>query len=359
MKYYGLVFFVIVITGLVEPFNHTPSIAEIQISGTKAIKTDLSEINILIFVADYVGYSYFELRDILQEMGVTITTVGLTSQHFACTNRGENPIFIDTNVTVNQITEDLLTNFDALLLPSGGYWSSMLVQNNLLDLITMAYNKGLVIGSICIGMAILSELEIINGVHMVAHDVATYYLENNGAIIEYYSKVLRDKRIISGGSGGGLSGGSYLVAPHRELCETVLREILGYSYLSNLTITRQSSNYTLTVSLHNQNDLTEGSVEFYRVRAIVTRDQGAEIKTYSFSLDKDNIYTARIMDLPIGKYSVSIEIKTNESIIEIERDIGSIKTSNNIPSFEFGITFLGLLLILYIFKNINSTNLRD
>lgn len=350
LKNYSILILLFVITGFFYPFNRISNITEIRISGTKSIKTDLSEIKVLIFVADYIGYSYFELRDILQEMGVIITTVGLTSQHFACTNRGENPIFIDTNITVKQITEDLLTDFDALLIPSGGYWSSMLVQDNLHDLITMAYNKGLVIGSICVGMAILSESEIINGVHMVAHDSATNYLENSGAIIEYYSRVIRDKRIISGGSGGGLTGGGYLTAPHRELCETVLREILGYSYLSKLNIVQKSSNYTLTVSLFKQNNLTGNAIDFYRVRAILTNNQGTEVKTYSFSPEKENSYDAQITDLPTGKYSVSIEIKTNESIIEIERDVGSIKSGTRIPGFEFGVVFLGILLILYNYK---------
>ena len=72
----------------------------------------LAGVNILIFVADHVGNSYFELKDEMVSLGATVTTIGLTTTHTSCGNV-ETPESINTNTTISNFDRETIKDYKA------------------------------------------------------------------------------------------------------------------------------------------------------------------------------------------------------------------------------------------------------
>ncbi len=310
------------------------------------IETALDGYNVLVFAADGVGNSYFEIKREMEELGATVTTIGLSGLHTSCSNV-EDPILIETNTTIKDFDVSTFADYEALILPSGGYWFSMLMQDNLMEFIELAYANDLMIASICIGMILLSGTSIVEGVRMVAHDVATSYLQDAGADMEYYARVVSDKGIISGGTGGGLDGGRYLAAPHEELCLTIARRILGVSYITSSELKKDGSNYTIKVNINEIEDISGQESNISKVDALIYNASGTKIDTIKLNLE-DSSYKGAIVDLEPGKYDIRIAVKTVDDIIEVSSDLLSINTMSSIPGFELISTILGLVLLTIV-----------
>ena len=266
MKSYLLIF--LVLANILSLFSLHNTVIITSSVESSDYSQDLKGVNVLIFAANHVGNSYFVLKEQMESLGATVTTIGLADIHTSCGNV-ETPVSINTNTTISNFDRETIKDYKALIIPSGGYWESMLMQDNLFEFIEFSYENNLLIASICIGMVILSETSIIDGVSMVAHGTAIPYLTDAGAEIEYGSVVISDENIISGGAGGGFTGGRYLGAPNEELCHTIARRILDYSYLSNLKIKREVNNISLDLTVNSYDNTRNQDMNISRIYAKV------------------------------------------------------------------------------------------
>jgi len=300
--------------------------------------------NVLVFAADGVGNSYFVIKNEMEALGATVTTIGLSRFHTSCSNV-EDPVLIETSTTIKDFDIVTIKDYEALIIPSGGYWFSMLIQDTLMEFIEFAYENDLLIASLCIGMIILSGTSIVEGVRMVAHDIATTYLQEAGADMEYYARVVYDHGIVSGGIGGGLDGGRYLSAPHKDLCLTLARRILNYSYMSTADLVKEGSNYSIILGMNDVEEVTNENSNISKVETKIYDTNNTLVNTIDLRLE-DSSYKGEITGLENGKYTIRIVVKTTDEIIEISRDLLSITIGNTISGYEFLPSFLSLLALI-------------
>ncbi|MFX0207681.1 MAG: DJ-1/PfpI family protein, partial [Candidatus Hodarchaeota archaeon] len=191
----------------------------------QVVTEDLNDISILSLIADGVGNTYFTVKDQFEEWGWDVTTVGLKDNHTGCPNK--EPILITSDILVSEINN--ISQYDCVFIASGAQHHILRGDQSVLDLINASYNEGLVISAICVSTVVLADADIINGIKVVGHPLYAYDIEVAGGIFELHAKVISDKRIITGGRGGGPNGGGDLSAPTYELCVAIAKEILGYS----------------------------------------------------------------------------------------------------------------------------------
>jgi putative intracellular protease/amidase len=135
-------------------FSHCVS----PISSEMTSDTILNGFNVMIIVANSVGNCYYDIEEYLENFGANVATVGGTKTVMTCGNKGENRL-LTANLTISEINN--ITEYDAIVVPSGGYWGAMINQKPLLDLLSEAYEEGLIIASFCVGTAILGAAGII------------------------------------------------------------------------------------------------------------------------------------------------------------------------------------------------------
>ncbi|MFX1560703.1 MAG: DJ-1/PfpI family protein [Promethearchaeota archaeon] len=128
---------------------------------------DVSDVKVLMFIKDDFGWNYFDARRIFESWGVNVTTVAYSLDHniTSCPYRdtGENESII-VEYTHQEMTPEMVTEFDCLFIPSGGQWQSMITGGAPLTFIADAYNLGLIVASICTGTRVVSEAhDIVNG----------------------------------------------------------------------------------------------------------------------------------------------------------------------------------------------------
>ncbi|MHA1909890.1 MAG: hypothetical protein ACW98Y_21540, partial [Candidatus Thorarchaeota archaeon] len=103
---------------------------------------NVEDIKVLAVIGYAFGWSYFELETIFEDWGINFTTTGETEIVESCVNRAPRPVEVD--ILVSEIDETIITQFDVLIVPSGGHWSGLCDSQPVLDLINLAYDNGLV-----------------------------------------------------------------------------------------------------------------------------------------------------------------------------------------------------------------------
>ncbi|MFX1517211.1 MAG: DJ-1/PfpI family protein [Promethearchaeota archaeon] len=313
--------------------------------------TFLDEYNIIILVADGVGNCYYVIEEYLEGFGANITTVGLYKTIRTCNNKGEAK-YLTANITISEINE--ITDYDAIVVPSGGYWGSMMRQTQVKDLISHAYKEGLIIASFCVGTVILAVADILDGINVLSHENVNEDVIESGANIITDATTISDSRIITADKGGGLAGGGYNAAPIYEFCLAIAKALLGYSYIKNTDVqSLGEGKYSIDVETQTPNlpiDDYNPEIDVISASSYDISKEESYGETIILTEDEENIYTGELEIQEDGKYTLNLEVKDTVGNLEIIRDISTITIGNPVPAWEF----LILLLSLFVFSNLGK-----
>ena len=351
-----------------------------SISQSQVVSQDSSNINILSLIADGVGNTYFTVKDQFEEWGWSVTTAGLEENHTGCLNK--DPITITSDILISAIEN--ISQYDCVFIASGAQHHILREDPSVLNLIRNAYNEGLVISTLCVSTVILADADIINGTKVVGASLYYYDIKEAGGIFDSNAEVVSDKRVITGGRGGGPTGGGDLFAPTNELCTAIAKELLGYSYVLNTSLTpltgSSTTNFLFTVETTN---LTEIPIEINssgisQVNILIYKKYGNNLTLIKeLELVKSNsIYQGHFSDLNEGDYVITIEVKNVDNCIEIVRNaatftielaevsstgiLSSINTQTKSSKSSVGLTYMSsLALILFLITYRKKKNKRN
>ena len=197
----------------------------------------LDNANILILVAGGVGITYYHAKDKFETWGWNVDTAGVSPSVVSCPR--QNPQVINSDYLISEISWSKLQEYDCIFVPSGGHWDGLSSYQPTLDLIFHAYHSGLILSSLCIGIVVLARADILSGVRIANSPNVLSYIEGVGCIM-LEDSVVTDKRIVTGGTGGGLYGGGASVAPTNETCEAIATAInntnIGFILTTSITV---------------------------------------------------------------------------------------------------------------------------
>jgi putative intracellular protease/amidase len=191
------------------------------------------DIKVMVLVASGVGITYFNATEVFESWGWVVTTAVVSATISSC--HRNDPTIINSDILISEVDWYLLQQYDCIFIPSGGHWDALSSYEPTLELINTAYYSGLIISSLCVGIVVLARASIVNGVK-IAYDAnsQTYVEEAGGILID--ELVVSDKRIITGGSGGGLYGGGASVGPINETCIAIAQSLINRNFSFTLTI---------------------------------------------------------------------------------------------------------------------------
>lgn len=137
---------------------------------------------VMILVAYGVGETYFPAKNKFESWGWNVTTAGLTSSVISCPNINPRPVPVD--ILISDINNDTLSQYECIFIPSGGHWNELAYDATTLATISNAYNLGVVISSLCIGIVVIARADIVDGVR-IAYDAnsAPYVISYGGITV--------------------------------------------------------------------------------------------------------------------------------------------------------------------------------
>ena len=293
---------------------------------------DVSDVKVLMLICDGFGWNYFDAKERLEDWGVNITTISnsLDTNVSSCINRPENWTIAD--LLLKDVDDDIASQFDVLFIPSGGQWLSLISSTRVRNFISNAYELGLIISTLCIGNRVLSESNnIVNGTNVASYVNTNTYMFIEGAIVRYGVDVVSDNRIITGGTGGGLSEGGYTEAPTSEVCMAMIKEALGMSYVKKASISPLSgeigTNFTISVDVDDMDEEFGNLVSVdTNISDVVAKIYTKENRTFVASVqleddDMDSKYSGSFIATSVDEYVVDIEVEDTNSTLEIEREL--------------------------------------
>ncbi len=322
---------------------------------------EISDVKVLMLITDYFGWNYFDAKEIFESWGVNVTTIAnsLDLDVPSCTNRP--PRGTTADILLNQVENDVVTQFDILFIPAGGQWLSLIQSPRVLEFVQYAHDSGVIVATICIGNKVLARAnDIVNGSCVVSYTNTNSDMTDAGATIRYGHLAVTDNRFVTGGTGGGPSGGGYEVAPTAEVCMAAVREALGLSHCSTVNITPTSgavrTNFTITA------EITDLDTELGSISAVNSNISEVNARIYTkhnrtlidaielVDDDDDGLFSGEFMGLSSGEYAVDIEIVDTNNTLEIVRDSASfsVGVSFTIDPLTLGIIATSALLAMVV-----------
>jgi hypothetical protein len=226
---------------------------------------------------------------------------------------------------VSEITEVILSSYDCIIVPAGGHWNTLYHASPVQNLISSAYEMGLVVGSVCIGNAVVAGAnEIVNGSKVAYCGPAWEYMNGAGAIYAD-ARVVSHNKIVTGGIGGSFPAG-YDEAPTYEVCSEIARLILRRSRAAGLILQpatgSPSTNISISVTVTDPYEDLDGvnSTEITEVEICVYHhDNDSLASTIELAPPGGDYSTYRgnISSLAVGEYYFDIEITDSEDRLEI------------------------------------------
>ncbi len=185
---------------------------------TSTINTaEASDVKVIVLVANGCGHTYFDFKDEVESWGWEVTTAGLTSLVSSCGNKEPKSISVD--IRISSVDNETLSTYDCLFIPSGGHHENLEDSDTVVDLISNAYELGLILATLCIGIRVLNQVDgIVNGTKIASFGMTNLEILNAGGIVTD-EDVVTDNKIITGGGGGG--SGRHDLAPTIELCNAI------------------------------------------------------------------------------------------------------------------------------------------
>ena len=286
----------------------------------------LDEIKVLMLVTTGFGWNYFDINETFVEWGAEVDTVSYTLGYEvqSCANREPQPIISD--YLVSEMTDEILSEYDCIIVPSGGHWNGLYRSEPVLDLISSAYELGLVVSTICIGNVVVAESNnIVDGTKVAYYGTAWEYMTEAGGIPVYNARAVAHNNIVTGGTGGGYPSG-FESAPTYEVCSEIVRIILRRSRVGGLilqpTTGSPSTNQSISVAITDPYEDLPGvnSTEVTKVEICIYHQENDTLAlTVELSAPTyDNpMYVGEIVGLSVGEYYFDIEITDSEDRLEI------------------------------------------
>jgi putative intracellular protease/amidase len=323
---------------------------------------DVSDVKVLIVIADFFGWNYFDAKDCLEAWGVNVTTAAhsLDYEIASCTNREPRPVIAD--LLLSEMTPIMISEFDCLLMTSGGHWASMIASQTVMDFISDAYDLGLTVASICTGTRMVSEANaIVNGSKVVSYTLSSPQMLEAGATPVWGMEAVADGQIITGGRGGGPTGGGYLEAPTSEVCAEIVREALGLSRVTDISLSPErgmaGTNFSIRASINNLND-TLGDILSTGITKVTAQIYGHGNRTLIDSIelvdnDHDGNYTGHFIAQTNGDYAIDIEVEDTNETLEVQKEL-EVFTTRPIPTEPIDILMVsaiaggGIIIIVLV-----------
>ncbi len=288
----------------------------------------MSDVHVLFVISDGFGWSYFTAQDYFDSWGVQTTTVALALDTTvpACYNRPYRETTAD--LLLQNFDMNTLSNYDCVFIPAGGNWPSLIASLTVRNLLTTAHAQGLLVATFCIGNVVVASADsICAGTKVASFTMSNDEMIDAGATIVNNIRVVCDNRIITGGQGGGPTGGGYNTAPIYEACAMVVKMALGHSYALSIEITPAGSDYTVTVTTTDPASSLPGinstAITEIRARVYSQADPINPATTVNLASAGDT-YTGTISGLTGGPYRVDIEVKDNDQVLEVIRDVSTV-----------------------------------
>jgi putative intracellular protease/amidase len=320
---------------------------------------EISDVKVLMLISDYFGWNYFDAREIFESWEVNVTTIAnsLDTDIPSCLNRP--PRGTNADLLLSQVDNNLVTQFDVLFIPAGGQWQSLVQSARVLEFIEFAHDNGVIVATICIGNIVLARTnDIVNGCSVASYPGTNIDMTDSGAAVRRGYCAVTDNGFITGGSGGGPTGGGYEVAPTREICLAAVREAMGYSYCASASISLQSgtirTNFTIRAVITDLDteldSISSVNRNISQVNAqIYTKSNRTLIDTVELTDENDGgIYSGEYMGLSNGEYVVDIEIEDTNNTLEIVRESTSfsVGVGFTLDSITLGIIAAGALVAM-------------
>ncbi|MGY5873658.1 MAG: DJ-1/PfpI family protein [Candidatus Thorarchaeota archaeon] len=297
---------------------------------------EISDVKVLMLIADAFGWNYFDAKEILESWGINVTTIAyaLDTNVTGCFNKPDNWTIADHLLL--EVDFEIVTQFDALFIPSGGHWAGLITSSTVLNFIEYAHTQGLLIATTCIGNRVVADSNnIVNGTSVVNYDnpYSKPDMISAGAEIRYGYEAVTDNRIITGNSGGGISGGGYLLAPTSEVCTAIVREALGYSYIEQVEVLpligESGTTFDISADITDLDtelgSLSTVDINITEVQArIFTKDNRTLVDTIELTdANGDWVYIGSFSGSIDGEYVIDIEVEDTNSTLEVERELAS------------------------------------
>lgn len=329
---------------------------------------NFSEIRILAFVDHGVGENYFDVKTTLHDWGINITTIGKRGTVYSCNNH-QNSQEIAVDLLLQNLNDTFLLTYDCLFIPSGSYWASVAGDFIVTNFIERCYDLGLFISSMCVGTPILGNSgDIVKNTKVLCHNNGASLITQAEGIDVPHKTTISHNRIITGDIGGGFIGGGHSVAPYKDFCVAMLKNILNYSFLTNTSLipfdpaekTHGEATHEITVTttsleaFYNEiPEMNSSAIEEVRLEIIYeNRDGTREIEEVDLITKSDNVFSANITLQKRKDATISIELENGNGDVEI-RAI-DYQSSDSIPGFSyFGI--IGSLLALSTILGLQGT----
>jgi len=305
---------------------------------------EISDVKVLMIITEAFGWDYFNAKETLESWGVNVTTVAnaLDTDVASCYNRP--PRGTTADFLLSNVDNDIVTQFDALYIPSGGHWAGLIGSTRVKDFIAFAHEHGVIIATTCIGNRVVAESNgIVNGTSVVNYNNPNSYyaMVSAGATIRHGYEVVTDNGIITGNSGGGPTGGGYEIAPASEVCAAIVREALGYSCVDQPevlpliggsgTLFNISADISDLDSELGSLSMVDINITEVQVR-IFTKENRTLIDTIELTdLDANGNYEGSFNGTIDGEYVIDIEVEDTNSTLEIEREAASF-TVGEVPT---------------------------
>lgn len=290
----------------------------------------VDDADVLILVSDNFGWGYFDAKDCFQTWGITVTTAAYGSDLNvdSCYNRPPRPIVAD--VLLSSIGPTQLSQYEILFLPPGPNWALLIASPDVLTFISTAYQQGLVVTAVCIGNRVLAGANrIVAGAKVASYSQSNAVMIGAGATIVYGVQVVADRRIVTGGTGGGPNGGGVEVAPIAEACAAAVKAALERSFVLSAGVTPSTGTpetvFTIRVVTTNPTAGLPGfnTTFIASVTGRIYPQANPSSEATSVQLqdpDADGIYSGTCSGLPAGPYQVAIEIEDDVEVLEVLRD---------------------------------------
>jgi len=308
-------------------------VSTMLIQTPQAVLTEPEDVSILVLLGYAFGWSFFEFMDVVQDWGCDVTITGNTSVIQSCLNLEARPV--ETDILISEIAREDLSQYDVLFVPSGGHWHDLIASESALNLIQMAYEEGLIISGICIGVTPIAASNITEGHIVTGHNFCFPFVHDSGGTILPFMRVVSDGQLITGDNGEGPPAG-YEGAPHYDLCVAIMKTLFGYSYFEDMTIqpvlegndTVYYMNVTTSGQIHLFDDVT--TTEITEVTAMLhTSDNETIIAELELSdPENDSIFVGSITGLELDDYVVDLEIQDANVSMEFVRDALTFTAEN-------------------------------
>ncbi len=342
------------------------SLIYIPFSGSQESTTDLpsqlEDINVLALVGSNVGDNFLDVRDTLESWNCTVTTIGRSSPIFT---HGGTSVNVDLSVNDFNVAEEI-SNYDFLFVPSGAWWAGVIIDTTLTEFIHDVYEQDILVGSMCVGCGILGAADIVGGKKLLCHpNSAPRIVEKGGTYVSTDVTgifIISDEQIITGATGSGVNG--HENAPYQEFSQTLIKEILGLSYLKNYTIEKvdnvEGSTHKITVNtqtLYELDHLLTGNERNITNVDVVFHPKNDRYDEITVELDEiaENSFEGYVTEEVDGRYTVKIEIQNDVDEVEIAT-IDYSMWVNTIPGYSVGIMIItgvgivGLIIALTMRK---------